>query len=92
MASTTINHGTIRKWIEDRGGVPATVEETASGNEDVGILRVDFPDPGGDDSNLTTISWEEFFAKFDESKLAFLRADQTAEGETSRFCKFVHRE
>jgi len=35
---------------------------------------------------------EEFFKIFDENKLAFLYQDKTADGETSRFCKFVERD
>lgn len=91
MADTTTDHKTIQTWIEDRGGVPATVEGTAHEEEDAGILRVDFPAPGSTDPNLTTISWEDFFSKFDEAKLAFLHDDKTADGSISRFCKFVSR-
>jgi len=63
MAKTTTDHTVIRQWIHDRGGVPATVEDTRGDSDGAGILRVDFPDPIGDDSNLTTISWDEFFEK-----------------------------
>lgn len=90
MAHTTTDHDTIRKWIEQRGGVPATVESTAPGDE-VGILRVDFPH-GGRDDELSTVAWEDFFAKFDKEKLAFLYEEKTGDGEMSRFCKFVRRE
>ncbi|TWU18804.1 hypothetical protein [Allorhodopirellula heiligendammensis] len=91
MATTTTNHQAIQNWIEERGGVPATVESTAATPDGVGVLRVDFPYGGRNDS-LSTISWEDFFAKFDEAELAFLHEDETAEGEKSRFCKFVSRE
>lgn len=91
MATTTTDHETIRNWIQERGGVPATVEGTAGEGEDAGILRVDFPDPGGDDGHLMTISWEEFFAKFDGAQLGFLHDEKTADGEISRFCKFISR-
>lgn len=89
-AKTTTNHKTIRQWVEERGGVPATVEETADASG-IGILRIDFPDPKGDE-RLETISWDEFFEKFDSKRLAFLYQEETAEGKTSRFCKFVARE
>ena len=39
-----------------------------------------------------TVSWNDFFEKFDESKLAFLYQDKTKDGKESRFFKFVERE
>jgi hypothetical protein len=86
-AQTTTDHDRIRKWIEDRGGKPATVRGTAPDDE-AGVLRVDFR---ADDS-LEPIDWDEFFDKFDTAKLAFLYQEQTADGEPSRFFKFVERE
>jgi hypothetical protein len=88
-AKTTTNHETIRQWVEERDGKPATVEGTGEG-EDAGLLRIDFPD-GEADPGLETIEWDDFFAKFDESGLAFLYQEQTADGELSRFCKFVNK-
>ena len=87
----TTNHDTIRKWVEERNGKPATVKNTGSGREDVGILRIDFPGYSGGDS-LEEISWDDFFRKFDDSGLAFLYQDNTSGGEQSRFNKFVSRE
>lgn len=86
--NTTTDHDTIRKWVEERGGKPATVR---TNGDDVGILRIDFPGYSGDET-LEEISWDEFFRKFDESNLAFLYQEQTADGETSRFNKFVSRD
>ncbi len=58
----TINHDTIKKWAEERGGRPATVKDTGKSGE-AGILRLDFePD---DEPNLEVISWEEYFDKFE---------------------------
>ena len=87
----TTDHDEIRKWVEDRGGVPACVESTGDEN-DAGILRIDFPDDKNENENLKTISWDEFFEKFDESKLAFLCQDETSGGDTSRFNKFINRD
>ena len=84
----TTDHDEIRRWVEERGGVPSRVKDTGDG-DDPGILRIDFKDePGGDDdAGLEEISWEEFFEAFDENELAFLHQP---EGE-SRFNKFVRR-
>ena len=87
MAKTTTDHDEIRQWVESRGGRPASVAETGSG-DDPGILRIDFDEPGGDDdAGLEDISWDDFFEAFDENNLAFLYED---EGD-SRFNKFVSR-
>ena len=86
-AQTTTDHATIRKWAEARGGRPATVKSTGSKNEP-GELRFDFGEP---EDSLEEISWDEFFAKFDESELALLYQDKTNDGKTSRFFKLVNR-
>ena len=77
---TTTNHDEIRKWAEARGGKPATVKRTESDDE-VGVLRIDFPGYSGQDT-LEEITWDEFFAKFDEKQLAFLYQDKTSSGES----------
>ena len=84
----TTDHEEIKRWVEARDGHPADVASTASG-DDVGIIRIEFPQ--GDSDALEKISWEDFFEKFEESKLAFVYQDETSEGETSRFCKLVSR-
>lgn len=87
--ATTTDHEEIRRWVAERGGVPATVSAT-SGGDDAGVLRVDFPGYG-DDEGLEQISWEEWFAKFDEQGLAFVHQDRTDDGQLSRFNKLVSR-
>lgn len=90
-AKTTTDHETIRKWVMERDGRPATVSSTA-GKEDAGILRVEFPNaPNADDDALEEIEWDAFFEKFDKEELAFLYQDKTKDGKTSRFFKFVRR-
>lgn len=88
-SKTTTDHEKIKQWVESRGGCPATVKQTGD-EEDPGILRIDFPGYSGKDS-LETISWEKFFEKFEESKLAFLYQEELKSGEESRFFKFVSR-
>lgn len=88
-SKTTTDHEMIKKWAETRGGKPATVKNTES-NGEPGVLRIDFPGYKGEGS-LEEISWEQFFKKFDENKLAFLYQDKTSGGEESRFFKLVKR-
>lgn len=90
QAQTTTDHATIRKWVEQRGGHPATVKGTGEGDE-AGVLRIDYPGYSGEES-LEEISWEEFFEKFEESKLAFLYQEKTDDGQVSRFSKLVSRD
>ncbi len=85
----TTDHEEIRRWAESRGGQPASVEATSSG-DDPGIIRIDFPGYSGEKS-LSPISWDDFFDKFEEKNLALIYQDQTASGETSRFFKLVDR-
>src|SRR3954467_2483725 len=83
---TTTDHEEIRRWAEERGGVPSTVTATERGG-DPGVLRIDFPGFSGE-GTLEEISWDDFFRKFDENRLAFLyEADSN-----SRFNKLVSRE
>lgn len=82
---TTTNHEDIKRWVEARGGKPVHVKGTGGAN-DPGVLRIEFPD-----EDLSDISWDEFFRKFDESNLAFLYQDTLADGRESRFNKFINR-
>jgi len=87
-AKTTTDHKKIRQWAEARDARPATVSGTGKKGE-AGILRLDF---GPKEDKLDEISWDEFFEKFEQEKLAFLHQDKTADGQISRFHKFVQRE
>ena len=90
QSQTTRDHDTIRKWVEERGGHPATVRGTEGGDE-AGVLRIDFPGYSGEGS-LEHISWEDFFRKFDQENLVFLYQDETRDGKESRFFKFISEE
>jgi len=86
-AHVTTDHKKIRRWAEERGAHPATVAATAKKHEP-GILRFNF-DPN---AALEELSWDEFFEKFDSENLALLYQDETEDGSTSRFHKFVERD
>jgi hypothetical protein len=61
------------------------------GDGDIGMLRLDFPGYSGED-RLQEISWDDWFAKFEERGLALLYQDTTARGEKSNFNKIIARE
>ncbi len=78
----TRNHDVIKKWAEERGGVPSTVPGTEHGDRK-GVLRFNFPGYGGD--NLEEISWDEWFRPFDERNLVFLFQERKSDGHQSNF-------
>ena len=92
QSKRTTDHEQIRRWVEARDGKPARVQGTGATDE-AGLLRIDFPEKESaeEDDELEEISWDEFFDKFDEKRLAFVYQDRTATGEPSRFNKFVSR-
>lgn len=79
----TKDHNTIQKWVEERNGKPALIEDTGNASNDGGVLRIKF-DKGAEE--LKPISWSEFFEIFDERKVTFLYdADKG-----STFNKFIY--
>ena len=80
-SNTTIDHDEIRQWVEEHAGKPAYVRGTEDG-DDAGVLRIDFPGGAGEDQ-LEHISWEEWFAKFEDSDLAFLYQEEKASARTA---------
>jgi hypothetical protein len=89
QSTTTTDHDEIRRWVEEHDGRPATVRGT-EGEDDSGVLRIDFPGGAGTDE-LEHISWEQWFATFEEAGLAFLYQERKASGEDSTFVKLVRR-
>lgn len=87
-AQKLTDHDQIRAWAEDRGGRPAVVEDTGDDGSGDGVLRFEFE---ASDDALKTVSWETFFETFEQKNLALLVQEETADGSTSRFFKFVER-
>lgn len=91
-SKTTKNHEEIRKWAEARNAVPCEVKGTERDDEP-GIIRFEFPKARNrNDAKLQEISWDEFFAKFDENNLELLFQEKTAGGQRSNFNKLIHPE
>ena len=88
-STTTTDHDEIRRWVEEHDGKPASVRGTEDSGG-AGVLRIDFPGGAGEDQ-LEHISWDDWFTKFDDEKLAFLYQQQKASGEDSTFFKLVSR-
>jgi Rho termination factor, N-terminal domain len=77
----TTSHEVIRRWAEERGGTPATVEGTEHGDH-LGVLRFDF---GGDNDRLRHVSWDEWFHTFDVRELNFIYQEERKDGRQSSF-------
>ena len=77
----TADHGEIRRWVEAHGGCPARLALSSGRYR----LTVAFGD--GDSE---TLSWEEFFERFDREALAFVYSPE-ANGEGVRSAKLVSR-
>lgn len=93
MASTshtTTDHDEIRSWVEEHDPKPASVRGTEKSGG-AGVLRIDFPGGAGED-RLEHISWDDWFAKFEDERLAFLYQERKADGSDSTFFKLVARE
>jgi ferritin-like metal-binding protein YciE len=87
---TTTDHDFIRRWVEERGGWPARVVGTG-GENDAGLIRIDFPGFSGEGS-LEQIEWDEWFQGFEENQLAFLHRDMDhGGGDLDRFNKLISR-
>jgi hypothetical protein len=80
-AEATRDHEQIRRWAEERGGIPTVVDGTE-------LLRIDFvngPRSGGREPRLREISWDDWFRIFDQNDLVFLYDPR----DESRFFKLV---
>lgn len=86
----THDHEVIKKWVEERNGLPAKIKGTRN-HEDEGILRICFPVFSRPDK-FEELDWNSFFDELDSKKLDFLYQEEKENGDTSTFHKFVERQ
>lgn len=86
--TTTTDHETIRRWMEERGARPAAVKNTLAGDR-AGVLYVDFP--GAVDKDVDEMSWETFFKTFELQNLAFRYEDAPSGGDQTPRWDLVDR-
>jgi hypothetical protein len=79
----TTNHDVIQRWAEAREATPATVDGTEHGDH-LGVLRFDFRGDGGGD-RLREVSWDDWFATFDQRRLNFIYQEERSDGRPSNF-------
>jgi hypothetical protein len=71
-AHATTDHEKIRRWTEQHGGHPAKVSDKASGNRAATeLLYVNFPGTTERPPYIEQVSWNEWFALFENHGLAF---------------------
>jgi hypothetical protein len=92
----TTDHKMIRRWAGRWHAHPAVAKTpdagtTQSGGTTSGLLRIRFPrDP--DEKSLQSISWDEFFKRFDEQHLALEYLDEPRSEVKGRpFARLVDR-
>jgi hypothetical protein len=95
MQKVTTNHDEIRQWSERVGARPAVIDHADAGGDKVG-LRLDFP--GRDDEaelpdgvEKGTISWEDFFERFEEQQLEFIFEEEPNEEDKTQWYRFGKR-
>jgi hypothetical protein len=84
---TTTDHDEIRAWAEARGGEPAAVRDTIGDGKKGVILRIRFQE----EDDLARMEWDKFFDVFETNGLAAILQKTTADGDQSRFVRFVNR-
>jgi hypothetical protein len=86
---TTTTHDEIRRWAGARGAQPATLHRVGSAAEP-DRLELEFPG-GTHDDCLRSVTWDEWFARFEHQSLAFLY-EAEADSSGSTFFRLVVRE
>jgi len=74
----TLEHTVIRRWAEERRGKPCR------------FLHIYLPGYGARGA-FARVSWDRFFAEFEDKKLAFVYQERSASGKPSSFYRLVHR-
>ena len=79
MPKRLVDRKSIMEWADAHQASPARVSDPATDRSDPG-LRLAFKGNGyGSDEVLTPISWDEWFATFDEQRLALVVDDPDGE-------------
>ncbi len=82
----THRHEVILEWARQRNAMPATIPGTEHGDH-LGVLRFDVPGYGGRQS-LEHVTWEQWFATFDERQLVMIYQEHLKNGRPSNFYHF----
>lgn len=91
----TIDRRVIEEWAKKHNGRPEVIEKLEGGVEAAG-LRIDFPGKVDDEflpesDPPQNISWDKFFQKFEDQKLAFEYRDEEELSDPSDSYRFIKR-
>ncbi len=87
MAHVSTDHDTIRNWVEEHGGQPALTRRIPEVRGE-GDLSLEFL-VDGQEPELISISWSDFFRRFEDQDLAFVYEEGGPGGELTWY--FVDR-
>jgi hypothetical protein len=76
----------IKKWAEVRHASPAVVRRFTGDGTEL-ILSFSFSDNGADEV-VHSLSWEEFFEKFNQQRLVFVYDDNDLTQNANRYFTF----
>ncbi len=88
VAHVSTEHDTIRAWVEEHGGQPALTRRIPEVPGE-GQLSLEFL-VDGQEPELITISWADFFQRFEDQHLAFIYEEGGPGGELTWY--FVDRD
>ncbi len=88
LANVTTDHDTIRDWVMAHGGQPALLRRVPQVG-DGGDLSLEFL-ADGQEPELVTISWSDFFQRFEDRHLAFVYEEDGPAGALTWY--FVDRD
>lgn len=78
-----IDNDEVRAWVEEHGGVPATLKGVSeNGEESPDMLHLAFGKMGPD---MEEMDWEEFAERFENENLALAYDDEAPKGEAPDF-------
>lgn len=80
----TTDNDEIRAWIEEHGGVPAVLKGVSEegGEESADMLHISFDQK---DPNMEAMSWDEFFERLENERLALSYDDAAPTGALPEF-------
>jgi hypothetical protein len=84
IVRVTIDYNVIMAWAQRRNGRPSTT----IGDERPWPLFLQFGAPG---AGVEEISWDRFFAEFEQADLAFVFRDAAGNGKLDDYHVFISR-
>jgi hypothetical protein len=85
----TTDRGEIKRWVKERGGVPAFYFRSFNTNFQPD-LQINFGNSDMDERSQE-VTWERFFEELQDRRLAFKFRTLNPDGRASNYCSFVNQ-